>query len=351
MIFRVDGGQRVASGPAEPVRIGRVHVRRYAWGGDQRSTATRAVATIAVALALPVVLVAGLVLVRTGGVDAAASPVTGPVVPVAPDASAQTRLAAAATALELALGKGGGGITFEIVQTQTLRAKPGGPQIEIPDPADRSKTLGLTDTYPIGTLVERGVATPAGFWSELIHGPQPGAEAAFDLAEAVASRQALVRDGKPYRNDGDGWYGADVLPGIGLDPATVALLPALLRDGADAADAPLDQERDPAFAIPGLAGPAQPATRALRATSRVADIPGVVAPDLAPATELSGPTGFALDDAGRLVTLTVTARNTNMETYDLVVETVITLRYPERPPELPDPLPAYVAPSPASDGE
>jgi hypothetical protein len=277
------------------------------------------------ALALPVAMVAGLVFVRTGAINAGAARVTGPIVPVPPDASAQTRLAAAATAVETAMGKGGGGLTFEIVQTQTMRARPGGPQIEIPDPTDRTKTLGYTDTLPVGTLIERGFASPAGFWSELIHGPVPGSEASFDLAKAEPARQALVRDGTWYRNDGDGWQATDGLPCIGLDPATIAKLPSLLRDTADAADAPVTAETDPAFALPGLQGPSQPATRAIDASSKVANAPAIVAGDLAQATELIKPTDFGLDAAGRLVALTILARNTNMDVYDLVVKTLVGL--------------------------
>lgn len=308
------------------------------------------VARAALALALPVLFVAGIAFVRSGGISGA-EPVTGPEVEVPSDATAHTRLSAAATAIETALAKGGGGIRFEIVQTQVIHAREGGPKLELHDPADRDKVLGYTDTLPVGTLIERGFATPTGFWSELVHGPEPGAEKAFDLATAEPARQALVRGGTRYRNDGEGWHEADVLPGIGLDPETIELLPALLRDTGDATEVALVAEADPAFAIMGLAGPAQPATRALDATSEVRNVPGVIAADLAPATELLGPTAFGLDDAGRLVSLTITARNTNMEGYDLVVSTVVTLRYPDTPPPLPEPLPAWQAPVPASDGE
>jgi hypothetical protein len=40
---------------------------------------------------------------------------------------------------------------------------------------------------------------------------------------------------------------------------------------------------------------------------------------------------------GRLVQLTVTAQNTNETTYDLLVETVITIAYPGSAPPIPDP--------------
>jgi hypothetical protein len=308
------------------------------------------VARAALSLTFPLLFVAGLVFLRSGGISAVER-VTGPVVDVPAGASAPTRLGAAADAIETALGKGGGGITFEIVQTQTVKARPGGPLLEITDPADPNKVLGSTDTQFVGTLIERGFATPEGFWSELIHGPEPGAEAAFELAKSEPARAALVRDGKRFRNDGAGWHEATVLLGIGLDPETLARLPALLRDTADAAEVALVAETDAAFAIDGLQGPAQEPVRAIDATSRVANVPGVVAADLAGATELLAPTEFGLDEAGRLVTLSLTARNTNMELYDLVVKTVITLRYPDTPAPIPEPLPVYVAPSPAGDGE
>ena len=83
---------------------------------------------------------------------------------------------AAAEVLERALAKGGGGITFEIVQTSTITARRGGPLVEIPDPADRTKSLGAAERYVVGTLIERGVATPDGYWMELLYGPEPGAD-------------------------------------------------------------------------------------------------------------------------------------------------------------------------------
>jgi len=88
----------------------------------------------------------------------------------------------------------------------------------------------------------------------------------------------------------------------------------------------------------------------MEATSKVANLPALIAPDLTGATELRGRSEFELDAAGRLVSLTVVARNTRMEQYDLVLRTVITFRYPDTPSVLPDPVPAYVAPA-AADGE
>ena len=344
---------RTEGDPMATSRVGRPTVRRYQWGRDERRPRRSRLATglhSVVAAGVPIAVIAGVALLRTGGVEAAAVRVTGPRVEVPEGASARTRLAAAATALQAALGKGGGGITFEVVQTQTMVARPGGPKLEIQDPAVRGRVLGLTDTLPVGTLVERGVATPVGFWSEIVLGPEPGAEASFDLAAAAPAYQALVRDGVRWRAEGDGWYRSDTLPGIGIDPDAVLKLAGLLGDTADASDAALTAETDPAFTLRGLKGPAQPAARAMEATSKVANLPALIAPDLTSATELRGKSEFELDAAGRLVSLTVTARNTRMEQFDLVLRTVITFRYPDAAPPLPEPLPAYVAPA-ASDGE
>jgi len=183
-----------------------------------------------------------------------------------------------------------------------------------------------------------------------------------------------VLDGIAYRNDGEGWHEADRLPGIGLDPATIARLAGLVSGAADdatdipldvarpiderpAADAPLGPETLAvdaaalAAAIEGLRGPAAEPVRAMATTATVDDLPGIIAIDLAAATELLAPLELRFDEAGRLVGMTVLARNTNLEVHDLVVETVIALRYPGSPPTLPKPEPTYVAPSIAPDAD
>lgn len=277
---------------------------------------------------------------------------------------------AAADILARALAPGGGGIEFEIVQSSTIAARPGGPLVAVPDPTDPAKSLGQAERYALGTLVQRGVATPDGFWMEMIRGPEVGAEADYRLDEAQVTRQALDREGTGYRNDGDGWYATELLPGIGLDPATVALLPTMLTGATGARDVALappereptttdplevaSRQLDPAAigaAIDGLKGPEQPPVRALEATTVVADIPGIIAVDLAVATEITTPAKLAFDEAGRLVSLTILARNTLLDIHDLLVETVITFRYPTEAPELPKPEPAWVDPTPAPDDE
>ena len=218
--------------------------------------------------------------------------------------------ASAADQLATALAKGGTGISFSIVQRSTIKARPGGARIPVPDPVDPHKTLGLADEYFLNALLERGFATADGFYSEMLAGPVPGQDPDW---KGEVRLQALERDGSVYRNDGDGWYATKSPPGIGLDPATARLLPSLVRNATGAADAGVDAENA--------------SLRNVTATGTVADIPGVVASDGAAFTRMTDPVTFSLDPDGRLVSLHLVALNTNMEDFDLVVETDITLRY------------------------
>lgn len=326
--------------------------------------------TLVLAL-VPILLIAGVALARAGSL-APARPNLFLLTGGAGALPAPALTALAAEELDRALAKGGGGISFEIVQTSTITAVAGGPPVEIPDPTDRTKSLGSAERYVMGTLIERGFATPDGYWMELLHGPEPGAEVGFDVAKAQRSRQALVRDGQQFRNDGEGWHETDALPGIGLDPATIARLAGLVTAAATARDVPLELAKpiDPAAGrdaplgpetvaldaasvaatIAGLQGVELAPVRALAAAADAEALPGIVAIDLAAVTELVAPVELRFDDAGRLVGLTVLARNTNLDVHDLRVETVITLRYPGSPPELPRPEPTYVAPAPDPDG-
>lgn len=264
------------------------------------------------------------------------------------------------------------GMTFEVIQTSTVKARSDGPLVPIPDPADRSKELGEAAAYAVGTLVQRGVVTPDGYWLELIHGPLPGAESDFDLAKATPSRQGLVRDGVQYRNDGAGWHQTNNVPGIGLDPSTIAKLPELLAGAATAKEVPISEpaptaspaldarfgqmsvELDAeqvAAAMAGLVGPEKLPIRALAAETSAALLPGIIATDLAEDTDLVDAVELRFDDEGRLAALSATARNLRMADYDLVVDTLILLRYPTGPPTLPQPEPRYAEPSVGEEGE
>lgn len=236
-------------------------------------------------------------------------------------------MTAAATVFEQRTAVGGAGYTFEIVQRSTMHAKSGGPQIEIPDPVDPHKSLGFADTYELGALIERGAVTAAGFSMEMRTGPAAGKPADWTAPYQFG---ALLKGGKTYRDDGAGWYRTDSPPGIGLDPATAALLPTLLRNATDVADAnPTDVNGSSLATVSGA--------------SKVPDIPGIVAVDGAGFTELIAPLEFAFDEQGRLAQLHALARNANLKEYDLLVDTVITFAYPTTAPDLPDPSPVRPA--------
>jgi hypothetical protein len=224
----------------------------------------------------------------------------------------------------------GAGLTFDVVQRSVLHAKPGGPQIEIPHPTDRYRYLGFTDRLYIGGLVADGTIARDGFYLVMRAGPATE-EAAADFGGEL-QMASLTRGSKTWRNDGEGWYETDRPPGIGLDTATVALLPRLLREAANPTEAgskPVDGR----------------AADVIRASGKVANAPGLLAIDGADFTELREPIAFALDAQGRVIELTAVMRNTNLDLYDLIVTTTITFHY-DAVPALPEPLPA--APPPAT---
>jgi hypothetical protein len=220
---------------------------------------------------------------------------------------------AAATAFEAALASGGTGARFEIIQTSTLKAKPGGPKVDIPDPAHPRLTLELADEYQIAALLEHGTVSVDGFFSEMQAGPPEGAKPDWEHAPVLFS--ALVLNGERWRNDGDGWYRAEALPGIGLDPETASALPRLLRNVTSATD---KGSVTPEDGVP---------LRAIDGEGKEADAPGVVAAGGERFTDLTEPITFGFDADGRLAWLRVVARNTNSTEYDLVIETDIRLAY------------------------
>jgi hypothetical protein len=297
--------------------------RQHALRAVRRSRGgSLAIANGILALLLPFLVVGGIVFVREGGLAALMEP--GPVVVAAAEMEPDARLDVAATKLEQATAKGGSGFSFTVDSRSTLHARDGGPKIEVPDPTDRYKTLGLADEYYLGASIATGFVEGDGdFFLQMRQGPTT-ADGAADFEKATATHAALVRAGTKYRNDGDGWYAADQLPGIGLDPATIATLPTLLRDATGA----VDTER-------ALVG--NELLPALTATGEVADAPGLMAIDAASFTELAEPIAFAFDSEGRLAQLTATMRNTRSDTFDLFVVTTITFDYDAPPGELPDP--------------
>lgn len=244
--------------------------------------------------------------------------------PVSAASSADVQLDTAATQMEASLT--GNGYTFTVVSRSTLLARPGGPKIEVPHPTDRFKTLGLADEYYVGASIATGIVASDGYFLQMRRGPATK-EAVADFEKAETTLAALVTGGKTFRNDGQGWYATDSPPGIGLDPRTAGLLPKLLRE---ASDPTLDGTK----IVDGAE-----ATK-IEASGKVADAPGLMAIDAESFTELAAPIDFALDAEGRLVELHALMRNTNQETFDLVIDTIITFSYDD-PGKLPDPVPTW----------
>ena len=299
------------------------------------------------AVLLPIAIVATLAFARGGLLLERPTGLTGG----AENATPAELTAVAAAALDGATAKGARGYRFEIVQTSAIVARAGSPGIEVGDPADPTKVI-LVERHELATYLERGFVTDAGFSSEIRRG-------ADDLTTgdgwdaAPMELAALVVDGRTYRNDGAGWYQTSQPPGIGLDPGSAALLPGMLRK----LKAPADAVATPPSGPPGSGlghrlADLLPA-RTLAGTAAVADLPGIIAVDLAEATELIEPVTLAFDASGRLIGLRAVARNVNFAAHDLVIETVITFSYPASAPALPRPEPAYVAPAvvPDADGQ
>jgi hypothetical protein len=225
--------------------------------------------------------------------------------------TASDQLAVAADALEAAMAKGGPGLTFEVVQRNTLHAKTGGPLIGVRDPADPARVVAEVDTFTVSAIVSRGAITADAFWMEMRVALD---KAAPDFGAAGFFARVLERDGVIWRDDGDGWYLTDISPGTGMDPVSARLLPTLLRSAA--APATLQPELVEGRLLPGVRG-----------TASVADYPGVVASDGKDFTDPAFEVRYWLDEAGRLVRLETSARNRNESDYDLVATTIVTFGY------------------------
>lgn len=243
--------------------------------------------------------------------------------------------AGAAESLEAALRPGGSGITFEVVQRNTLYAKSEGPRIAVTAPEDQTKVVSVVDELYVNSVFSRGGITADAFWMEMRGAQDPAAE--FDKGAFFFTR-VLDRDGVLWRDDGAGWYVTDESPGVGMDPVTARLLPTLLRDLAEAK-----------ALEPGLSdGKVSPR---IGARSTAASFPGVIAADGASFTDPSFDVECWFDDQGRLIRLEASARNLHQTTFDLVAETVVTLTYgPPGDPPLPDPTMAPEVP-PTSEPE
>jgi hypothetical protein len=248
-----------------------------------------------------------------------------------PPAPAPAAISAATSAATLVAALADqGGLSFTVVQHTTVHTQPGGPLLDIADPADPRKIIGQTDTLAQASYIERGGVSADGFWMELRDGPV--GDAAPDFAGAQYEFGAISKAGTTYRSEGRGWYPTDQPPGIGIDPATAALLPRLVSHIANPVDLP----------------PSSTDGKTIRwqaADAAIADIPGLMAVDQAAVSELTGPIEYGYDDAGRLVSLHAVVRNSDVKDWDYLVDVVITFGYGDAGP-IPEPSPilAPIAP-------
>ena len=243
------------------------------------------------------------------------------------------QLQGAADTIDVALSKGGSGLTFEAVQRNTLHMKAGGPQIAVRTQDDPTKVVAMVDDFYVNAMVSRGAVTPDSFWMFMRRGPAEGQPADFDRSEPIFS--VIQREGVMWRNDGRGWYATDASPGMGMDPVTARQLPQLLRSLPSA-------EVLPPTLFDGrlLVG--------IRGTAKPNDYPGVIASDGRDFTDSAIDVTFWLDDDGRLCRLEAHARNLNQTTWDLISEVVVTFAYGGTG-DPPDPSPALATePGPTS---
>jgi hypothetical protein len=98
---------------------------------------TRLPRTSLAVLLVPILLAAALAAARVGGLGQ--QPRDPGLVAGVGAATADELTDAAARALRTALAPGGGGVTFEVVQTSTILSRPGDPLLEIPDPDARTQ--------------------------------------------------------------------------------------------------------------------------------------------------------------------------------------------------------------------
>jgi hypothetical protein len=271
--------------------------------------------------ALRQLIVAGLTGVVLVAVLAVVIQVRGAALAAPPAAVGALDLAAAK--LEASLGSGGTGISFRVVQRNTVFARPDGPKISVVEDADPHKVVATVDEYAVNSMVSVGGVSPAGFWMEIRQGPEPGATPDFEKSPLFW--RVSERDGSLWRDDGAGWYPVDVSPGMGMDPITARLLPALVRGLSDLRD--LGQVELDGRSLHAFKG---------RATPEL--YPGVVASDGKDFTSETFEISVWLDEDDRLVRLQAAPKNLNQKVFDLIADTVVELSYDQPlPPPAPQP--------------
>jgi hypothetical protein len=289
--------------------------RSRALGAPARPAATVRVEGQAVRRLRPVPLVASVGILAAAALALVASTMGARAYP-AP-------LLAAADALAAATSPTGQGYRFDVTQRQVVYARPGGSLIPVADPANPQSVLRRVDHEYVNTVLARGSVANAAFWMEMRFGPDETTAPDYDAAPTMF--QVIAKNGGLWRNDGQGWFTATVSPGVGMDPATAALLPQLLRSITGV----VDQGRE---TVDG---------ESLRRYAGVVDVtsfPGVVAADGAAFTENPIAVRVWIDASDRLVRLEGKARNLHEQTFDLKVVTTIGLLY-QPAGTAPEPLP------------
>jgi hypothetical protein len=233
-------------------------------------------------------------------------------------------LSSGARNFETAIGPGGAGLRFQVIQRQTEDARPGGPLVPVLDAADPSVVIGATDHLYVNSVLARGAITPGAFWMEMRFGPTTeSAVADFDTSPFLWA--VIYQPPNLWRNDGVGWYETDVSPGVGMDPVTAVKLPQALRNLKTITDLGLTT-------LNGIS------VRHFSASVDVVNLPGVIASDGASFTETPFPIDLWLDSSNRLVQLQARTRNLNEPDFLLKIDTVVTFTWAS-PGIVPDPLP------------
>jgi hypothetical protein len=291
----------------------RTHVTRVDASIGRRSSLLRPLAAIAGALLLVLVATAFVV----------AKQLTQP-------ATYPSALLAAGQTLQGATAPGGLGYGFDVVQRQVEYPKAGSSLLPLVDPASPQIITGRVDHLFVNSVLARGRVQPEAFWMEMRFGPDETGTPVFEAAPSMFG--VIAKGGTLWRNDGLGWYTTAVSPGVGMDPTTASLLPALLAHLTKISD------------LGSVALRGQPAHR-YSGLVDVAYFPGVIASDGAAFTQTPISVDVWLDGSGRLLQLEGQANNLNEPDVDLRIDTVITFTYLPAT-QVPDPSPGL--PSPAS---
>ena len=211
----------------------------------------------------------------------------------------------AADAIEARLSGSGAGFAFSATQIQVMRPTPGGPDLILgPDREHPDASPTAVDHIVLGALSGRGAATPTSFYAEWFNGTTDNGAPVYEGTRAYG---ALMRDGQIWRRDAGtdaqalGWIESSDLPGFGVDPFSLRVLPDLLRRLESPTDLGLDADGH------HWSGTVEPLW-----------YPGAVAVDGGPFTGNPVQVELWLDSQDQLTALFAVAQNINEPTYQLL---------------------------------